>query len=48
MHVHLVFITQYRYRVFDAAAIQTLREICNKVFPRSLVRRSTARDEGKP
>ncbi|HXW93577.1 MAG TPA: IS200/IS605 family transposase, partial [Terriglobales bacterium] len=31
MHVHLVFITKYRYRVFDAAAIQTLREIFNKV-----------------
>ncbi|HXW90533.1 MAG TPA: IS200/IS605 family transposase [Terriglobales bacterium] len=31
MHVHLVFVTKYRYRVFDAAALQTLRDIFNKV-----------------
>ncbi|HXW89206.1 MAG TPA: IS200/IS605 family transposase [Terriglobales bacterium] len=31
MHVHLVFITKYRYRVFDGAAIHTLRDIFNKV-----------------
>lgn len=27
MHVHLVFVTKYRRRVFDAAAIDALREI---------------------
>jgi len=31
MHVHLVFVTKYRYRVFDGRAIQTLRGIFSKI-----------------
>ena len=31
MHVHLVFVAKYRRRVFDAAAITTLRGIFAKV-----------------
>jgi putative transposase len=31
MHVHLVFVTKYRRRVFDAAAIARLRTIFAKV-----------------
>jgi putative transposase len=31
MHVHLVFVTKYRRKVFDAAAIDTLRSIFTKV-----------------
>ena len=40
MHVHLVFVTKYRYGVFDGAAIQSLRTIFAKVctdFEASLV-----------
>jgi REP-associated tyrosine transposase len=31
MHVHLVFVTKYRRRVFDAAAIDALRDIFQSV-----------------
>src|ERR1035438_7843972 len=31
MHVHLVFITKYRYRVFDGKAVESLRMIFAKV-----------------
>jgi putative transposase len=31
MHVHLVFVTKYRRRVFDAAAIDALREVFQSV-----------------
>jgi len=31
MHVHLVFVTKYRRRVFDAAAIDALRDISQSV-----------------
>jgi putative transposase len=31
MHVHLVFVTKYRRRVFDSAAIEALREIFTEV-----------------
>jgi putative transposase len=31
MHVHLVFVTKYRYRVFDGAAIESLRKLFSKV-----------------
>ena len=31
MHVHLVFVTKYRRKVFDAAAIARLREIFAKI-----------------
>ena len=31
MHVHLVFVTKYRYGVFDAQAIQSLRTMFGKV-----------------
>ena len=40
MHVHLVFVTKYRYGVFDGEAIQSLRTIFAKVctdFEASLV-----------
>ncbi|MFM5063539.1 IS200/IS605 family transposase, partial [Aeromonas veronii] len=31
MHVHLVFVTKYRRRVFDNAAIDRLRELFSKI-----------------
>jgi putative transposase len=31
MHVHLVFVTKYRFRVLDGRAIQTLRGIFSKI-----------------
>lgn len=31
MHVHLVFVTKYRYRVFDGRAIESLRTLFSKV-----------------
>jgi putative transposase len=31
MHVHLVFVTKYRRRVFDAAAIDALRDVFQSV-----------------
>ncbi len=31
LHVHLVFVTKYRYRIFDADAISRLRDIFTKV-----------------
>ena len=31
MHVHLVFVTKYRSRVFDNAAIDRLRELFSKI-----------------
>ncbi len=31
LHVHLVFVTKYRRRVFSAEHIEALREICAKV-----------------
>jgi putative transposase len=31
MHVHLVFLTKYRYRVFDGKALASLRTIFSKV-----------------
>jgi putative transposase len=31
MHVHLVFVTKYRYRVFDGKAVESLRMIFAKV-----------------
>ena len=31
MHVHLVFVTKYRYRVFDGKAIDSLRVLFSKV-----------------
>ena len=31
MHVHLVFLTKYRYRVFDGKAMASLRTIFSKV-----------------
>jgi REP-associated tyrosine transposase len=31
MHVHLVFVTKYRYRVFDGDAINRLRVLLSKV-----------------
>ena len=31
MHVHLVFVTKYRHKVFDSAAIDRLRELFTKV-----------------
>src|SRR6202049_1746951 len=31
MHVHLVFVTKYRYRVFDGKAVECLRMIFAKV-----------------
>ncbi|PYT40882.1 MAG: IS200/IS605 family transposase [Acidobacteria bacterium] len=31
LHVHLVFITKYRYRIFDGNAIERLRAIFSKV-----------------
>jgi REP-associated tyrosine transposase len=31
LHVHLVFVTKYRRKVLDAAAHETLRDICTKV-----------------
>jgi putative transposase len=31
MHVHLVFVTKYRYKVFDGDAIQRLRVLFSKV-----------------
>ena len=31
LHVHLVFVTKYRYRVFDGDAIQRLRVLFEKV-----------------
>jgi putative transposase len=31
MHVHLVFLTKYRYRVFDGQAMASLRTIFSKV-----------------
>src|ERR1035438_8556973 len=31
MHVHLVFVTKYRYRVFDGQAVESLRMIFAKV-----------------
>jgi putative transposase len=31
LHVHLVFVTKYRYRVFDGDAIQRLRALFEKV-----------------
>jgi putative transposase len=40
MHVHLVFVTKYRYRVFDSRAIEILRTIFENVcrdFESSLV-----------
>jgi len=31
LHVHLVFVTKYRYRIFDGNAIERLRAIFSKV-----------------
>ena len=31
MHVHLVFVTKYRYRVFDGDAIRRLKQLFSKV-----------------
>jgi len=31
MHVHLVFVTKYRYRVFDGKAIESLRTLFTKI-----------------
>lgn len=31
MHVHLVFVTKYRYRVFDGRAIESLRAMFTKI-----------------
>ncbi len=34
-HVHLVFITKYRYRVLDSDAVDRLRLLFRKVAPTS-------------
>ena len=31
MHVHLVFVTKYRYRVFDGDAIRRLKQLFSKI-----------------
>ena len=35
MHVHLVFVTRYRYRVFDKDALERLRSIFATVCDRA-------------
>lgn len=47
MHVHLVFVTKYRRKVFDKAAIDRLRELFSKVcldFDAELVEMDGERD----
>ena len=47
MHVHLVFVAKYRRKVFDAAAIDRLRELFAKVcadFESQLVEMDGERD----